>query len=1074
MSTRSIRGCLANLGAGLLVFLLPVAPALATVDGPDISIGNYQLVSGTRVGRTTFEYVYHAVAQNNGATAYTDVAATATSSASATTMVDGDLSFGDVAANGSTTSSDTFTIRQDRRSALDWNAITWNVTGSAAVADADGDGISDATDICPNDATNTCITITGQVFGGGAALAGASITIGSSSVQTASDDIGEFTATGIGPTEIAEDNLNDFFPVEVKAPGYSTGYAKVAVELGKTSYEVRVDLQPVTQTISATDDVTAGVEINKGGTPVGSLTIPSASLPTGVTGVTGTVTYLDPTAGELQSAPGGDLLAVPEGADPNATPTPLQSYGMMEFDLKDQDDNPITTLSGDAEVCMKATPGLSAGDTIALWWYDESVGLWKGEGQGTVVDRNGQLMICGNVTHFTWWNYDHPIDEHSCFKFDFRDRTTGNRLSGIMTWQAEGVTYDGISPERACNSDSDDPVPNTIDSLTVKRTTDASSPEQIRVFTYVGSGKYYLVRDGDGAYSLSQNVNDAAVFDAPAANGSCLTNFQVENCAFLDYQDTNPDGILYLSSDINYPPLITNFTVEQTNLQPGASMQVSADVIDPEGESPVMVAWSQQCGWDSQDTGGSIVPATQSEDSASTFSATFTAPSDLSYPYNACEITLTATDADGQFSTAQQWVLVTASTHFVVQGIVYGTDAQPLPNLAMQYRNYFCDQNPYAETQTDDQGNYQLDVDLASCVANSGYFDSGYIRLSYEHNNTPWSRDDFLPYAWGYYGDLSQIGCQIQPDASITCQHDIRLPTVWADLQGNLYLPQGQAVAYMDVYRNYSYYSYYYSYSDYASNIPLDASASTYGPISVPLGELYGYLYSHDSSYGYYYEWDWDSYMPSTAGLSQDIGDASAPVTVKVLDDQGNPLVGGQVSLSSFGEYYDLSGSGYYSASGATDEQGEFTAADVPIGSFTVGVQDSSGTYSYYYWGGGYVTTKDKAVYVDLNSPETCTVAGTAYDLSGLPLSSGVPLYAYAWSSYNTGNLQTTTEDQGHFTFTGVAPGGFEFLLYDGNSYYYSSYWYYLIDNCRPTAGQPREIRLDRPPVGGLLVPSLN
>ena len=94
---------------------------------PAPTVGAYSLVSSTRVTRTVFDFKYRAQLVNPLPAALGAVRATVTSRATATTVVDGDLSFGDVAANGSAPSLDTFTIRQERTLAFDPQALSWSI-----------------------------------------------------------------------------------------------------------------------------------------------------------------------------------------------------------------------------------------------------------------------------------------------------------------------------------------------------------------------------------------------------------------------------------------------------------------------------------------------------------------------------------------------------------------------------------------------------------------------------------------------------------------------------------------------------------------------------------------------------------------------------------------------------------------------------------------------------------------------------------------------------------------------------------------------------------------------------------
>jgi hypothetical protein len=103
----------------------------------ELTIGNYSLVSKERVGRTEFNYIYHADVTNNGPDVR-NVTATVTSASEHTTVIDGTLTFGEVSAQNTVTSSDrkpkasvseanTFTIRQGRRFPFDPEVLVWKV-----------------------------------------------------------------------------------------------------------------------------------------------------------------------------------------------------------------------------------------------------------------------------------------------------------------------------------------------------------------------------------------------------------------------------------------------------------------------------------------------------------------------------------------------------------------------------------------------------------------------------------------------------------------------------------------------------------------------------------------------------------------------------------------------------------------------------------------------------------------------------------------------------------------------------------------------------------------------------------
>lgn len=88
------------------------------------------LVSSVRVGRTVFDYTYTVRATNNGTVALAGVTGGVTSAAATTVVTDGALAFGDLAPGASATTSDTFTIRQDRSAPLAAANLTITLAGT--------------------------------------------------------------------------------------------------------------------------------------------------------------------------------------------------------------------------------------------------------------------------------------------------------------------------------------------------------------------------------------------------------------------------------------------------------------------------------------------------------------------------------------------------------------------------------------------------------------------------------------------------------------------------------------------------------------------------------------------------------------------------------------------------------------------------------------------------------------------------------------------------------------------------------------------------------------------------------
>ncbi|MCP4135474.1 MAG: hypothetical protein GY754_31185 [bacterium] len=584
-----------------------------------------------------------------------------------------------------------------------------------------------------DDSEDKDVTISGYVNGAGVALKDAVVKIGEKSDTTA--DSGKFSIE-VSSNDVVETKAGTIFSVEVTATGYGSGYAKVIYLDDKTEYSTEVKLLPVTDEITEGDDITNGVEIKQSGTTVGEITIPESSFPEGVTGITGNVTYIDPTTPAIVSAPGGDFLAVRSGGSDNMVS--LDSLGMMEFELKDQDGNPVTELQGaGATLKMRVPAGVSAsaGDTVPLWWYNTETGLWQEEGSGTVINDGGQLWISGAVTHFTWWNYDHPIEEHSCFEFSVVDSATNNSLD--FSWHVEGVTYIGTSPSRQCNCNGTD-----WSTFTVKISEGAA--EQVRVYTIRGGIRYYLVEDTAGtAYSLSTTQGDAKVFNTPTAQGSCLSGTLTGTALPLDGQD----GIIPLGG-INYAPEISSINSDTPNpVSQGATVQFSTTITDPEGDA-VDVNWEMQVGM-----------STVSPDSVSftggIATADFTIPATLSQ--GLYSVMVTATDSNGYVSTASTAIWMQGNG--TVEGLIRcgnncGPDIDaysPLPGATVELFLYDGEglESLYTTVTSGPDGMYSitgvpttLDEGGERCI-------NGYIHASFTNDGTEYE---------DYSGDISDDG----------------------------------------------------------------------------------------------------------------------------------------------------------------------------------------------------------------------------------------------------------------------------------------------------------------------------
>ena len=126
--------------SSMLCFLLFLT---AETSIAELTVGNYTLISSKRVTRTEYEYTYRATVTNSGQDAK-NVTAEATSASQHTTILEGTLEFGDVAAGTTVTSIDTMIIKHNRSYPLDWSTLHWEIVETTSPVDSDGDGLIDS------------------------------------------------------------------------------------------------------------------------------------------------------------------------------------------------------------------------------------------------------------------------------------------------------------------------------------------------------------------------------------------------------------------------------------------------------------------------------------------------------------------------------------------------------------------------------------------------------------------------------------------------------------------------------------------------------------------------------------------------------------------------------------------------------------------------------------------------------------------------------------------------------------------------------------------------------------------
>ena len=185
-------------------------------------------VNSTRVGRTTYDYTY-TINVTNGSPALSNVVATVTSSAAATIIVQGSVPLGTLAAGANSTSTNTFTLQQDRLVQFDPTQLVWKVTGTPV-------------DVVPNVAGNTQAAAATAIVGAGLVVgivtSASSSSVPSGSVISQSPPAGASAASGsavnltvsTGPASVTVPNV-----VNLTQAAASAAIASASLTVGTIS-----------------------------------------------------------------------------------------------------------------------------------------------------------------------------------------------------------------------------------------------------------------------------------------------------------------------------------------------------------------------------------------------------------------------------------------------------------------------------------------------------------------------------------------------------------------------------------------------------------------------------------------------------------------------------------------------------------------------------------------------------------------------------------------------------------------------------------------------------------------------
>ena len=128
------------------------------------------------------------------------------------------------------------------------------------------------------------------------------------------------------------------------------------------------------------------------------------------------VHYLEPNQQSTFTEMPGMLF----GQRENGSTSAMETYGMLAVNLYSSSGEELNIAETSPAILKfpvsASTP--NAPIEIPLWYFDEEAGYWKEEGTAT---RIGNEYVA-EVTHFTWWNCDIPIDDiNMCFTLKYEN-----------------------------------------------------------------------------------------------------------------------------------------------------------------------------------------------------------------------------------------------------------------------------------------------------------------------------------------------------------------------------------------------------------------------------------------------------------------------------------------------------------------------------------------------------------------------------------------------------------------------------------------------------------------------------
>lgn len=225
-----------------------------------------------------------------------------------------------------------------------------------------------------------------------APLQGVTVRIGTSTSTT--DVFGVFTINNANAFE-------KFAYITAEKDGYIKGSrALVPSASSVNQLEIMLLEKDVIATINAGEDSTVDLDNGTTVTFDGGFITANGNAYDGAVDVV--LKHLDPDNDNMNMMMPGMLYA----QNTNGNAVTLETYGMIAVELKSTSGEDLQLAEGStSQITIPLAEHVSnPPSTMPLWYFDEEGGYWVEEGVATL---QGNTYV-GEVTHFTFWNYDYP------------------------------------------------------------------------------------------------------------------------------------------------------------------------------------------------------------------------------------------------------------------------------------------------------------------------------------------------------------------------------------------------------------------------------------------------------------------------------------------------------------------------------------------------------------------------------------------------------------------------------------------------------------------------------------------